>query len=94
LYLGALKRAPGLETWIQSWWCTHPHVVNPLIGRLKGETGEQFHTVIMARVTKSGVMTGRWEDTLMLKNYFAERGKLWTLRIIGTPVGNSSKLED
>jgi hypothetical protein len=42
----------------------YPHVVNPLIGRLKGETGEKFHPIIMARVTASGVMAGRWADRL------------------------------
>jgi hypothetical protein len=42
----------------------YPHVVNPLIGRLKGETGERFHHIVMARVTASGVMSGRWADGL------------------------------
>jgi hypothetical protein len=40
----------------------YPHMVNPLIGRLKGETGERFHPIIMAWVTASGVMAGSWAD--------------------------------
>jgi hypothetical protein len=42
----------------------YPHVVNPLIGRLKGETGERCHPIVMARVTESGVMAGRWAGHL------------------------------
>jgi hypothetical protein len=41
-----------------------PHVIVPLIGRLKGETGERYHMMVMARVTLSGVMAGRWADRL------------------------------
>jgi hypothetical protein len=43
---------------------TNPHVIVPLIGRLKGETGETYHMMILARVTSSGVMAGRWADRL------------------------------
>lgn len=42
----------------------HPHVIVPLIGRLKGETGEQYHMFPMARVTKSGIAAGKWADRL------------------------------
>ena len=42
----------------------YPHVIVPLIGRLKGETGERYHLLPMARVTKSGIMAGRWADRL------------------------------
>ncbi|CAJ1962796.1 unnamed protein product [Cylindrotheca closterium] len=42
----------------------HPHVIIPLIGRLKGETGERYHMLPMARVTRSGIMAGKWMDRL------------------------------
>jgi hypothetical protein len=42
----------------------NPHAIVPLIGRLKGETGERYHMMVMARVTTSGVMAGRWADRL------------------------------
>jgi hypothetical protein len=42
----------------------HKHVIVPLIGRLKGETGERYHMLPMARVTQSGIMAGRWMDRL------------------------------
>ena len=42
----------------------YPHVIVPLIGRLKGETGERYHMMVMARVTLSGIMAGRWADRL------------------------------
>jgi hypothetical protein len=39
----------------------HPHIIIALLGRLKGEVGgEQYHMVVMARVTKSGTMAGRY----------------------------------
>ena len=41
-----------------------PHVIIPLISRLKGETGERYHMMVMARVTTRGVMAGRWADRL------------------------------
>jgi hypothetical protein len=43
---------------------TNPHVIVPLIGRLKGETGERYHMMVLARVTTSGVMAGRWADRM------------------------------
>jgi hypothetical protein len=42
----------------------HPHVIVPLLGRLKGETGERYHMMVLARVTTSGVMAGCWADRL------------------------------
>eukprot|EP00980_Cylindrotheca_fusiformis_P023557 scaffold10595_cov116-Cylindrotheca_fusiformis.AAC.1 len=48
---------------------THPHVVLPLLGRLKGEQGERYHMIFMARVTKSGVRAGVWADRLGLLIY-------------------------
>jgi len=41
-----------------------PHSVVSLIGRFKGETGEQYHLLPMARVTKSGIEAGKWVDRL------------------------------
>jgi hypothetical protein len=43
----------------------YPHVIIALLGRLKGEVGEQYHMVVMARVTKSRTMAGRWTDRLV-----------------------------
>jgi hypothetical protein len=42
----------------------HPHVIIAFLGRLKGEVREQYHMVVMARVTNSDTMTGRWADQL------------------------------
>lgn len=42
----------------------HPHVMITILGRLKGETGERYHLLPMARVTRSGVMAGKWADRL------------------------------
>jgi hypothetical protein len=41
-----------------------PHVVVPLLGRLKGEMGERYHMMILARETKSGIRPGIWGDRL------------------------------
>eukprot|EP00980_Cylindrotheca_fusiformis_P031013 scaffold25703_cov171-Cylindrotheca_fusiformis.AAC.2 len=49
---------------------THPHVVLPLLGRLKGEQGERYHMIFMARVTKSGFRAGVWADRLGLLMYY------------------------
>ena len=38
----------------------HPHVIVPLIGRLKGETGERYHMLVMSRLTKTGIPAGKW----------------------------------
>jgi len=42
----------------------HPHVVVALVGRLKGEMGERYHMIILARVTQSGIKAGVWMDRL------------------------------
>jgi hypothetical protein len=34
------------------------------LGRLKGETGVRYHTMILARVTNSGLEPGKWADRL------------------------------
>jgi len=41
-----------------------PHVIVPLLGRLKGETGERHHLLPMARTTQSGLQAGLWADRL------------------------------
>ena len=38
----------------------YPHVVVPLRGRFKGETGDRRHLMVMAWTTKSGLECGRW----------------------------------
>ena len=32
----------------------HPHLIVPLLGRVKGETGERHHVMILERETHSG----------------------------------------
>eukprot|EP00980_Cylindrotheca_fusiformis_P022604 scaffold9499_cov94-Cylindrotheca_fusiformis.AAC.1 len=49
---------------------THPHVVLPLLGRLKGEQGERYHMIFMARVTNGGMRAGVWADRLGLLMYY------------------------
>jgi hypothetical protein len=44
----------------------YPHVVVPLMGRLKGETGERYHLMILSRLTTSGLGCGKWADRLGL----------------------------
>lgn len=42
-----------------------PHVVVPLMGRFKGETGELFHLMVMAYDTQSGIPCGTWVEQLL-----------------------------
>jgi hypothetical protein len=42
----------------------YPHLVVPLLGRLKGEMGERYHMMILARETASGFGPGKWADRL------------------------------
>ena len=51
----------------------HPHVIVPLIGRIKGETGERYHMCVLARETKSGIQSGIWADRLAAVN--RDRGR-------------------
>ena len=46
----------------------HPHVIVPLIGRIKGETGERYHMCVLARETVSGIQAGTWADRLATVN--------------------------
>jgi hypothetical protein len=41
-----------------------PHLVVPLLGRLKGEMGERYHMMILARETVSGLEPGKWADRM------------------------------
>ena len=37
-----------------------PHVVLPLLGRFKGETGETYHMIVVSGETNSGLKIGKW----------------------------------
>jgi hypothetical protein len=41
------------------------HVVIPMLGRFKGETGERYHLTPLAAVTKSGIKIRFWVDELV-----------------------------
>lgn len=41
----------------------YPHVVIPLFGCLKGETGDRYHYLIMARLAKSGFPAGKMDQS-------------------------------
>ena len=53
----------------------HPHVIVPLIGRIKGETGERYHMMVLARETKSGIQAGTWADRLVKVNLKKNRDR-------------------
>ena len=42
-----------------------PHVVVPLLGRLKGETGEKSHLLLLANTTNSGIPIRKWVDRVV-----------------------------
>ena len=42
-----------------------PHVVVPLLGRFKNELGEQYHLILMAAVTGSGLSPRKWLEWLV-----------------------------
>jgi hypothetical protein len=42
-----------------------PHVVAPLLGRLKGEDGERYHMLLMASETSSGLKIREWLERLV-----------------------------
>ena len=46
----------------------HPHVIVPLLGRIKGETGERYHMMVLARETQSGIKAGLWADRVANAN--------------------------
>jgi hypothetical protein len=43
---------------------THPHVMIPLLGRFKGETGERWHLLPIVWETRSGIQVGTWATRL------------------------------
>jgi hypothetical protein len=45
-----------------------PHLIVALLGRLKGETGERYHMMIMARESWSGIVGGVWADRVVEVN--------------------------
>lgn len=45
---------------------THPHVLAPLMGRFKNETGERNMLLALASVTKSGIEIRKWLERLII----------------------------
>ena len=43
----------------------NPHVIVPLRGRFKGETGELFHLLVLSSVTRSSLAPRRWIEALV-----------------------------
>jgi hypothetical protein len=43
----------------------NPHVVAPLLGRLKGEDGERYHMLLVASETASGLQIREWLKRLV-----------------------------
>jgi hypothetical protein len=43
-----------------------PHVMAPLLGCLKGEDGEQYHMLLLASQTASGLKVRHWLEQLVL----------------------------
>jgi hypothetical protein len=54
-----------------------PHVIVALLGRLKGETGERYHMMVMARESASGIIGGIWADRVVEVNRSIDRTKGW-----------------
>jgi hypothetical protein len=70
-----------------------PHVIVPLIGRIKGETGEWYHMMVLARETKSGWHPGRrvWVDRIAAVNKERKRDRGPVFR---TKKGHRAKIGD
>ena len=58
----------------------HPHLIVPLLGRIKGETGERYHMMILARETQSGIRAGLWADRVAAANKERKRERGPVLR--------------
>ena len=43
-----------------------PHVVAPLLGRFKGETGERYHMLALPNVTKTGIEIRKWLEAVVV----------------------------
>ena len=54
-----------------------PHLIVALLGRLKGETGERYHMMVMARETQSGINGGIWADRIARLNRDRNRTEGW-----------------
>jgi hypothetical protein len=54
---------------------TCPRLIVALLGRLKGETGERCHMMVMARESRSGIMGGVWADRVVQVNRANNRVK-------------------
>jgi hypothetical protein len=52
----------------------HPHVMVPLLGRFKGETGERWHLLPIVWRTRSGIEAGTWATRM--KGSLEERRRL------------------
>jgi hypothetical protein len=52
----------GLLTYFEAGrdHCAHPHVMIPLLGHFKGETGERWHLLPIVWKTRSGIEAGVW----------------------------------
>ena len=46
-------------------YAKHPHIVAPLMGRFKGETGERNLLLCMVNVTASGIPVRKWLERLV-----------------------------
>ena len=58
----------GLRKYIQAGTTDEEedHLVVPLLGRFKGETGERYHLLAVASETASGLTPRFWAETLIL----------------------------
>jgi hypothetical protein len=54
-----------------------PHVIVAVLGRLKGETGERYHMMVMARESRSGIVGGIWADQAVEVNQSIDHDKGW-----------------
>ena len=52
-----------------------PHVVAPLLGRFKGETGERYHLVALPNVTKTGIEIRRWLEAVVVAREAEDRSQ-------------------
>jgi hypothetical protein len=66
----------------------HPHVMIPLVGRFKGETGERWHLLPIVWRTRSGIAVGVWAERMMesLGERGVQRGFVYR-----TPKGKQAK---
>ena len=53
----------------------HPHVVIPLMGRFKNETGERNMLLVLASRTSSGIKIRKWVERLIIVLIREDKGK-------------------